>query len=509
MGESQTIVGREREIDALRDRDSRQAAQFVAVYGRRRVGKTFLITEFFKARADIFFHVTGEKNQPLDRQLEMFRIEMERVFFERQRIPDLNNWNDAFTALNACLAGLGRTKGGPPRSVVVFLDELPWLNTRRSNLVPAIDHAWNTMLKQHPFLRLVICGSAASWMIENIVSDKGGLHNRVSETIRLEPFSLTETEQSLQRREVGLSRHQVLELYMALGGVPFYLDFVRKGDTPERMIARTCFGDGPLVKEFRRLFDALFGTEGHHEEIIRRLAAHPSGVTRRRLLDAMNVQDGGTFSGWLDELREAGFIDILEPMMENQPGALYKVIDPFCLFHLKWMDPQPAGLLSRTTGGARWRFERRSNAYRIWSGCAFENVCYVHVTSILANLGLSHVRCRLGLWRETARRKRRGRPSATYEKAGAQIDLLIDRDDGTISLLEMKYHSKPYRLSAASVSDLMNKRDRFKGASGTSKSIQFVIVTPFGVVDNEFRRRHVHAVVTLDDLFAAGTSGIG
>ena len=215
------VIGRQEEIKQLEKIFQSQNAEFVAVYGRRRIGKTYLIKQFFKDKKCLFLKSSGLLNGKLKIQLENFQKEIEATFYENRpgmRLSAFSNWNDAFRALHDAIELFAEKQ-----KIVIFLDEFPWMAKPKSGLLEALDYFWNRFWSEDKRIKLIICGSAASWIIENILHNTGGLHNRVTLKLHLSPFSLKETQDYLQSKKIKYNLDQILKLYMCIGGVPYYL----------------------------------------------------------------------------------------------------------------------------------------------------------------------------------------------------------------------------------------------------------------------------------------------
>ena len=218
------IIGRYAEKEVLNQCLNSNKPEFLAVYGRRRVGKTFLIREYCKDH--LVFSMSGAVNTPIKRQLQNFTEALSE--YSGIRADTAKDWFDAFRLLKQYLKGhLGTGKK------VVFIDELPWLATQRSGFLLALDHFWNTFASAREDMLLIICGSATSWIIDNVINDRGGLHNRVTRQMWIEPFSLGECEAFYKNNGIELNRNQITELYMIFGGIPYYMNYVEKGMGPE------------------------------------------------------------------------------------------------------------------------------------------------------------------------------------------------------------------------------------------------------------------------------------
>lgn len=474
------IVGRKEEIKILNNAMTSEASEFVAVIGRRRVGKTFLIKKICKPVLD--FELTGLQSSAKSDQLKNFVYAMQTYFPDLELELAPNSWLEAFFLLKEALVEMDKSE-----KIVIFLDELPWLATKRSDFLTALGWFWNTWASVNNVM-LVICGSAASWMISKVINNKGGLYNRVTKRIFLDPFTLAETEEFFLNKSIRLSRYQITQLYMAIGGIPMYLDQVRPGLSAAQNIQEICFErNGYLRKEFDRLFSSIFDHAERHTEIIRALASKKMGLTRGEIIAKTSLKNGGMLTQILKELSQSGFIKIYNGYGKKKRQSLYRLTDSYSLFYLTFMDPLGAN--------ANADFSKMSDLpkYRTWSGYAFENICLTHIAPIRKALGIA------GIYTTT---------SSFYAKntdvmPGAQIDLIIDRGDNSINLCEIKFSNSEYILTKKDTEALRNKKNAFAYHSKTKKHIFTSLITTFGAVNNPHRINHIDQVVTLDDLFVS------
>ena len=467
------IVGREYEIEILGEIIKTEEPHLVAVYGRRRVGKTYLIRSFFEKR--LVFEISGLHNASLQEQLENFTHRISLVKGKRKTVQQPQTWLQAFRLLICYLEPkIKNTKK------VIFFDEFPWLDTPRSGFMPAFENFWNTWASKQKNLAVIICGSAAAWMIRKVVNNRGGLHNRITRRIRLLPFTLYETESYLQYRNINLDRYQILQLYMAMGGVPHYLKEINPGESATQAIDRICFKkDGLLTDEFKNLYTSLFDNATAHSTIITALAKKPMGLTRNEMLKASKLSSGGGFTRVFEELAESGFITAYTPFGKTIKDSLYKLTDEYSLFYTKFI----AG--TRTSGAGTWTKLSATPSWKSWSGYAFESICLKHVRQIKKALGIAGIYTQESVWHN------RGR-----DEKGAQIDLLIDRNDRTINACEIKFAGQPFEITKSYKADLENKIRAFKYASKTRKTIFLTMITTYGIrnidnfagfVDNEIK----------------------
>jgi hypothetical protein len=468
------LVGRRSERFALLDALRSPEAELVAVYGRRRVGKTFLIREVYGDA--ICFELVGMHGVDVSRQLRAFAGVLGLA-------SPPADWQSAFEHLRSFVAArLARRR----TKQVVFFDEVPWLASRRSGFLAAFEHFWNGWAVKQPKLVVVICGSAASWMLQKVVRQRGGLHNRVTRRIRLDPFSLAEAEQLLRSRRVDIGRYQVIELYMALGGIPHYLVQVRPGESAAEAIDRLCFArDGFLRTEFADLYAGLFEKADRHEAVARALAARRRGMTRAQLLAVTRLGSGGASTKVLDELEQCGFVMQMPRLGHAKRDTVYWLADHYSLFFLKWIEHHRGG-----ASGA-WPRKRASPAWRAWSGLAFEALCLRHVESIKRALGIAGVETVEGAWEQ--------RPAE--DRDGAQVDLVIDRADRSANLCEMKFSESEFVIDKTYARELARKRDAYRAASGDRKATFLTLIATHGIRVNDHAQRLGVRVLTMDALF--------
>lgn len=474
----ETLTGRTNEQRLLQEAMISGAPELIALFGRRRVGKTFLIRQYLGHA--LVFEFAGTKDASLVAQLGSFQKALGQAIGNDKIYQHPAKWADAFEQLSHYLTPKLATA-----RCVVFLDEFPWLNTHKSGFLPAFDHWWNSWGTKQNNLVVVICGSAASWMIQHIVNNKGGLHNRITRKISLLPFNLKETEAFLHSRNVQMDRYQILQLYMVMGGIPHYLKGVKKGESSTQAIDRICFTkDGLLTNEFKNLYHSLFDDATRHLAIVKALAKNNAGMTRTEIIEKTALTSGGTISGLLEELIESGFVTDWQPYAKKSKDTIYKLADEFTYFYLKFM----AGI--RSSGEGIWQSFASGQSWRSWSGVAFERVCLKHLPQLKKELGISGVYTEESAWR-----------ARSGSEKGAQIDLLIDRKDHVINLCEMKYAESEFIIDKTYASALENKRNVFKSQTKTKKSIYLTFVTTFGITDNDYARRLIQNSITMDSLF--------
>jgi hypothetical protein len=373
---------------------------------------------------------------------------------------------------------------------VIFLDELPWINSPRSKFLPALENFWNSYACQKNDLVLAVCGSAASWMIQHIVNSRGGLHNRLTRQIRLLPFTLEETESFIKSRKVKLTRYQIAELYMAFGGVPYYLKQAEPGMSVAQIIDQSCFTkDGSLHKEFDQLYASLFDESNFHMKIVELLAKKRKGITRNELLAAAGLKSGGTATKIIDELQESGFIDSYVPFGKKSNDALFRLSDEFTQFYFDWIKP----LGRKAPGSGYWQTKQNTPKKNTWAGFNFETLCLKHIGKIKHALGIAKVETSESAWRYA--------PIKASGNTGAQIDLLIDRRDATINICEIKFSGTEFTIDAKYAKELRNKTGTFKRITATRKNVFLTLITTFGVTKNEYALELVDSSLTIDDLY--------
>jgi len=482
------IVGRAQEIRALEVLLSSSQAEFLALYGRRRVGKTYLIREFFNSKKAIFLNVTGIKKGTRKEQLSHFIRQVSQVFYGGLPISEPKQWDTALDILKTAIAQQPKQK-----KIILFLDELPWLATPKSRLLEMLEYYWNQHWSSDARVKLIICGSSASWIMQKIIHNKGGLYNRLTQKMRLEPFTLKETQLFLKKKKVALNRAQILMLYFVMGGIPYYLSHVTPGLSAAQLIEKLAFEkNGVLFDEFNLLFESLFDEAEKYIQIIRTVASHPYGFSQAALLeDLAHIEAAATLLKKINELAETGFITGFLPFQHQRQGIYYRVTDEYTLFYLRWIERMKKMGRTRLEKGG-WQALHNTPDWHSWCGYAFEVTCLKHLPQIRDALHIP-VDALVDSWRFS--------PKKNAESRGAQIDLLFDRRDNAITLCEIKYGQHPFVLTRDDVGNLQRKIQVFKEKTKTNKQLFLAMISAAGLKNNDYANDHIHGVATLEDLF--------
>ncbi len=360
------IIGRDIEKNELEEAYSSKKAELIAVYGRRRIGKTYLIKNFFKSKKCIYFQTIGIYKGTIETQLARFAKEIGETFYNGATLKPSNNWMEAFDELTKAIAQIPASK-----KVAVFFDELPWLATRKSGILPALEYFWNRHWSQDPRLKIIFCGSAASWIIKKIIKNRGGLHNRITRKLRLLPFNLYETSVYLKYIGYACNYQQMLKLYMTIGGIPFYLNNLKKNCSVDQNIDKLFFNaTGLFFNEFDEIFSSLFDNAENYKALLMLIAEHKSGMPRSMIDDskiAIATSKGGRLTQRLAGLEDAGFITTYLPFGHKKFGSYYRISDEYCYFYLKWISPIKANLKQREAI-RYWKRIINTPAYFSWLG---------------------------------------------------------------------------------------------------------------------------------------------
>ena len=466
------LIGRKSEINILSAAKQNKKAELIAVYGRRRVGKTFLIREYFKK--EIVFEVAGLFQGGLTDQLQNFTNELKTRNKKNKEATPLN-WLEAFGQLEQYL---DKIKG--KKKKVIFIDEFPWLATPKSRFLMAFAHFWNQYASRRNDMIVVICGPAASYMVKNILNNKGGLHNRITSSIRLLPFNLNETKLFLNNRGLRYSNYDIIQIYMAIGGIPHYLDKLKKGKSVAQNIDKLCFSkDGFLREEFKRLFVSLFDNSEKHLSIIKTLAKCKKGITRQQLISQSGINSGGDFSLKLEELIVSGFVSEYSYHKNKKKLGLYRLSDEYSMFYLKFIQSHEG------SGAGTWQRIFRKQSYISWSGFSFETLCLKHISQIKKALGIEAVYSNNSSWFND----------------NAQIDLLLDRDDNIINLCEIKFYNSLFVIDKKNYLNLIKKMNEFIQETNTRKSVHIVLLTTYGIKHNEYSSEIIQNTLDMNCLF--------
>ncbi|MFM7400250.1 MAG: ATP-binding protein, partial [Bacteroidota bacterium] len=425
------LVGRLPESAILNEALQTKEAEMIAIVGRRRVGKTYLVEQVYSDK--IVFELTGSQRASLKQQLGNFRNQLTIAAGAALPLELPTDWHHAFLMLRQFLQSIDSRE-----KYVIFFDELPWLSNSKSGFLEALGYFWNSWASRQQLV-IVLCGSAASWMLQKVVKDTGGLHNRITRRIHLKPFTLAETEQFLSDRGILWDRYSILQFYMVTGGIPHYLKEARPGKSPAQVIDQSCFSaTGLLRDEFNNLYPALFRNATLHTSIVRTLFQEKSGMTRQELISKLHTTSGGSMTTALDELEQSGFVNVYYPFGKKVRDKVWRLTDEYSLFYLQFIEDK---LMQREHN---WMNLMDSQSYKTWSGFAFENICLQHLPQIKKALGIS------GVYTEASAFYKKG----DDESDGAQIDLILERKDRVINLFEIKFYSDKLYFSPTELSKL-------------------------------------------------------
>ena len=473
------IIGREYEQHILKNICDEKEARLVAVYGRRRVGKTFLVKNFFNESFDFFF--TGSFEASMKVQLTLFAGALKT--YSGRHLPTPKSWFEAFEQLKEHLQTLKKER------IVVFLDELPWMDTPKSNFLTAFSYFWNTWASTRDGMKLVVCGSATSWMLDKMIGDKGGLYGRSSRSVYIAPFSLYEVELFLQKKGIVWNRYQILEAYMIFGGIPYYLDMLEKGLPFKQNIDNLFFRQGaPLRTEYEFLFRSLFKSSTTYRKVVEVIAKKNKGLTLKEIKEELKTSDGGPLSTVLDNLCKCDFIRKYSAYGKKEKGCLYQLTDLFCLYHQKFIG-------SRTGIDEHYWSNIKESARLSWAGYAFEQLCLHHISQIRGKLSIKGVLTNICTWSVKKHTDKDG-----TEWPGAQIDLLLCRDDHVIDVCEMKYCQSAYTLTGEYEKKIRERNAIFLHFTKTDNALHNILITTYGLRENMYSGCF-DATVTMDDLF--------
>jgi uncharacterized protein len=476
---SEILIGRSTELALMQQLLQSQRPEMLALVGRRRVGKTFLVRKAYEK--EIVFELTGVQNGNKSEQFQNFMLNMKGYFPNYHPVTAPKDWITAFHTLGEQLDQLQL-----PYKPVVFMDELPWLAAPRTGFLNGLSYFWNSWASKRNVL-IVICGSAASWMIQKVINNKGGLHNRVTQLIQLQPFTLLETEQFCLSRGIHLSRSHILQLYMVMGGIPAYLAMLQPGQSAIQQIQRLFFESSGLLRtEFDRLYASLFQNAQSHIEIIKALATKWRGLTRQEIVQLTSFTNGGMLSECLAELQQSGFIEVYSSYDKVNRDTLYRLIDCYSLFYLT--------LLTNRGKAAKTTYQKLTDipGWQNWSGYAFENTCLLHIRQLKSALGIEGISTTVATFLA----------KGDAEHTGAQIDLLIDRADQSISLIEMKFLETELKPSKELTASVAQKKATFMLKTRTKKHVFVHCVAPMGLSKELKDTFLFDSVIVLEQLFS-------
>lgn len=479
------MVGRKQEQETINRLVHSKKSEFLAIYGRRRVGKTFLVTSYFK---DTFsFKHTGLSPYDttvrisLTDQLQAFYYSLLRYGLAEDK-PSPKSWLEAFYLLEQLLESQPK-RGGKK---IVFLDELPWMDTPRSKFLSAFESFYNGWASGRGDILLIVCGSSSSWILKNLINNRGGLYNRITCQIKLIPFTLRECEAYFQSNQLLLNRYDITRAYMALGGIPYYLSYFEPGLSVEQNIDKLFFSEtAPLRNELQRLFQSLFAHSENYVRLIEFLAKRNEGFSRDEIVDGLEITSGGGLSDMLGKLEESDFIERYKPVqLEGDEEDHYRIKDCFCLFFLRFVHKR------KINDYHYWENVLSSRQISTWVGLAFEQVCRNHIDSIKRGLGISGV----------ATRQSSLIIRGDGQRTGTQVDLVLERADRIVNLCEMKFSAAEFMVEKDYDITLRNRIERVRELLKKQQTLFLTLITTYGLKYNSYSGIF-QKVLTLDDLF--------
>lgn len=471
------MIGRYVAVNRMNHLLIKPLSSFIAVTGRRRVGKTYLVDEMYAQH--MCLRVTGIQDVDTETQIANFVQKISEYSGKKIAKPPAT-WQDVMILLKQYLQSLSKR-----RKQVIFIDELPWIATARSGFIQLLAHLWNDFLSKEKHFILVICGSATSWITKKIINDRGGFHNRVTDRIQLEPFTLAETKEFLQSKKLKFTDQAIAELYMIMGGIPFYLEQIRKGESVQQTVGRLCFSkDGILRNEYNNLYKALFDYPENHEAIVLALAKSVGGLTRSEIIKKSKVKAGGPYNRAMEDLIVSGFVEEIIPYGRIKRGAKYRLLDEYSIFYHRFIHR------NKNKGESVWSTLAQTQSYKIWTGYAFENLCLKHIQQIKIILGIANVHT------EHYSYARKGEAS----KKGYQIDMVIDRKDQIVNLCECKHYGDTFTINKAYAQKLRSRRMAFSEDTKTRKSVYNTMITNYGLEKNEYALEVIDSDITVSDI---------
>lgn len=471
------MIGRKEEIEKLDRIYNSKRSELVAIYGRRRVGKTYLIEETFKDKF-IFKH-SGiyyknlEVRNVLAFELRQFFKSLKEYGLKSDKMP--NDWFEAFSLLKELIIQNNRKK-----RILVFIDEFPWLDTPKSNFISAFEFFWNSFGCSNSKLMMIICGSSSSWILNNMIHNHGGIYNRVTSQLKIKPFNLKETEELLISNGFNYSRYDIVQTYMVFGGIPYYLNQLNKDKSFMLNIDELFFGNNALfINEFDDLFSSTFESPTIIKNIIYVLSKKNIGFTREEIANELNISNGGNLSLLLKSLIESGFIIKYVPFNKNKI-TYYKLIDPFAIFYLNFKN--------YLNNCHFFKDNYSSSLLSSWRGLSYEIVCFNHIEEIKKFLGINGISVEASPYFEK------------NDEGVYQIDMILKRKDNIINICEIKFYHSPYRIDKNTYLKLLSKNDLIEKNLNKKESIQNILITSLSAIKNEYSF-FFNEILTLDDLF--------
>ncbi|MBQ3656385.1 MAG: AAA family ATPase [Bacteroidales bacterium] len=476
------LTGRKNEIKEFNRIYNSSKTEFVVVFGRRRVGKTFIVNHLYSSQM-CFYH-TGlspiEDENNAKKQLQNFTFSLANYGLKVNSAPE--NWLEAFELLKQLIISKPVEKG---KRRIIFIDEMPWLDTPKSGFMTGFEHFWNGWAANQSDIMLIVCGSATSWISDNLINNHGGLYNRVTREINLKPFTLSECREYYKKHRISFDIYDQIQSYMILGGIPYYLDML----SPEKSLAQnidTLFfkKNAKLRLEYDRLFSSIFINAEAYKKVVSVLKEKRIGFTRKEISEKTSIPYGGGLSKMLKILEANDLITSYIPFGMTKKDTMYKLVDSYCLFY---------NFFEAETKNENF-FSENINSPKLnaWRGYAFEDFCFSQIDKIKNALGIT------GVLTEISPFIKKG----TSEEDGVQIDMVISRADRILNLCEIKFYTDDFTLTKQYDKELRHKMtllsETAKKRLRFSPNIHLTLITTFGLRQNEYSSRFQN-VITMED----------
>ncbi len=275
----------------------------------------------------------------------------------------------------------------------LYLEELQWLASYDSKLIAELKYVWDNHFRNNPKLILILCGSAPSFMINQVLHSQA-LYNRSQHELRLRPFSLNETKAYLGR---SYSRMQVLDAQLTVGGIPEYLHYLRSDASTFLALCKESFTqDGFFTHEYDRVFTSSMAKNRNYRKTIQFLSKRRY-ASRGEILKHLQLRSGGGISELLIDLQLCDFITQEIPFHLGPRSTLarYHMSDPYLQFYFKFIQPRLKNIQRGDYNDNPTAAVNRKS-FDTWLGFAFERFCRQNDKRIAAALGIQGIHYRAG-----------------------------------------------------------------------------------------------------------------
>ncbi|MFH1654342.1 MAG: ATP-binding protein [Pseudomonadota bacterium] len=484
-----SFVGRRDEIRRLDEIVERKRASFIVVYGRRRVGKTELIEQYFCNDTVLKFEGIEIDKEDVRNYDERQKFQIDQSLKRLAKYLDnpligkvqCRTWGDFFDILSEVA-----TK----QNVVIYFEEIQWLANYESHFFSELKPFWDDRWRHNEKLKLVICGSSTSFIVGQLLSNKA-IYSRSQEEFHLREFNLMEIRDYLGNK----GHKETMLAQLTVGGIPEYLGRLKEKGTVLSNLCKNSFRpDAFFSLEKDKIFISSLSRNHNYQKIVEYLGrckfATALEITKAIKGDSAG---GGSVTRLLEDLSRCGFIKRYTPIHKDDQSKLirYSISDEYLQFYFRFIKPkltkiQNKSYVENTLQGINKR------SFETVMGFNFERWCQKNASLFAKILGFSGVEYESGSFFDA---------KTQMQEKGFQIDLMYIIKGSKIIICEIKFYDG--LVDNRVCEEVKRKIELFQLSMQRYKNYTYeaVLITTEGVRDSATIQATFDHIITFEDIF--------